>query len=154
MAELLAVSVSRLLPVVGLDPNAAVTPVGKPVTARVTLPANGVTSLTLIVSVPLVACVNDRVEAEGESVKLPDPVTVMANDCVLLQELELVYVATYVLAPELNAMPLSWRALEVNPFVPAQLHVPLRGCGPRFTVDPEATLAVDACCQPAPFTCR
>ena len=49
----LAVSVSTLLPVVGLVPNAAVTPLGNPEAARVTLPANGLTSVTVIVSVAL-----------------------------------------------------------------------------------------------------
>jgi len=53
VAVLLAVSVSTLLPVVGLVPNAAVTPLGNPEAARVTLPANGLTSVTVIVSVPL-----------------------------------------------------------------------------------------------------
>jgi hypothetical protein len=53
VAVLLAVRVSTLLPVVGLVPNAAVTPVGNPDAASVTLPANGLTSVTVIVSVPL-----------------------------------------------------------------------------------------------------
>jgi len=39
--------------VVGLVPNAAVTPVGNPDAARVTLPAKGLTSVTVMVSVPL-----------------------------------------------------------------------------------------------------
>ena len=49
----LAVSVSTLLPVVGLVPNAAVTPLGKPEAARVTLPVNPLTAVTAIVLVPL-----------------------------------------------------------------------------------------------------
>ena len=53
VAVLLAVSVSALLPVVGLVPNPAVTPLGNPEAARVTLPANGLTSVTVIVSVAL-----------------------------------------------------------------------------------------------------
>jgi hypothetical protein len=52
-AELLAVSVSTLLPVVGLVPKAAVTPLGRPEAASVTLPANGLTSDTMMVSVAL-----------------------------------------------------------------------------------------------------
>lgn len=48
-----AVNVRILLPVVGLVPNAAVTPVGTPDAARVTLPANGLASVTVIVSVAL-----------------------------------------------------------------------------------------------------
>ena len=53
VAVLLAVRVSTLLPIVGLVPKAAVTPVGKPDAASVTLPANGLTSATVMVSVPL-----------------------------------------------------------------------------------------------------
>jgi hypothetical protein len=69
VAVLLAVSVSTLLPVVGLGTNAAVTPPGKPDAARVTLPVNPFTSVTVIVSVALLPCVNARVDAEGASVK-------------------------------------------------------------------------------------
>jgi hypothetical protein len=71
VAVLLAVSVSTLLPVVGLVPNAAVTPVGNPDAARVTLPVKGLTSVTVMVSVPLLPCVIAKVAAERESVKLP-----------------------------------------------------------------------------------
>jgi hypothetical protein len=53
VAVLLAVSVSTLVVVVGLVANAAVTPVGSPDAARVTLPVNGLTSVTVMVSVPL-----------------------------------------------------------------------------------------------------
>lgn len=54
VAELLAVNVSTLVPVVGLVPNAAVTPVGRPDAARVTLPVNPPTSVTVMVSVAVV----------------------------------------------------------------------------------------------------
>jgi hypothetical protein len=66
----------------------------------------------------------------------------------------LVYVATKVLVPVLNVIPSSSRAVEANPLGPVQFHVPPIGCGPRFTVDPEATVAVEACCQAALFTWR
>jgi hypothetical protein len=52
-AELLAVSVSTLVEVTGLVANAAVTPLGKPDAVRVTDPENGLTSVTVMVSVPL-----------------------------------------------------------------------------------------------------
>jgi hypothetical protein len=52
-AVLLAVRVSTLLPAVGFVPNEAVTPLGKPDAAIVTLPVNPPTSVTLIVLVPL-----------------------------------------------------------------------------------------------------
>jgi len=47
------VNVTTLVLVVGLVAKAAVTPVGNPVAARVTLPANGLISVTVIVSVPV-----------------------------------------------------------------------------------------------------
>jgi hypothetical protein len=53
VAVALAVSVSTLVEVVGLVANAAVTPVGRPDAARVTEPVNGLTRVTVIVSVPL-----------------------------------------------------------------------------------------------------
>jgi len=69
VAELLAASVSTLLPVVGLVPNEAVTPLGRPEAASVTLPVKPPTSVTVIVEVPLLpwAIVND--DGEAESVK-------------------------------------------------------------------------------------
>lgn len=48
-----AVRVSTLVDVVGFVANAAVTPVGRPDAARVTEPVNGLTSVTVMVSVPL-----------------------------------------------------------------------------------------------------
>jgi len=72
-AVLLALSVSTLLLVAGFVPNEAATPAGNPDAARVTLPLNGLTSVILIVSVPLVPGAMDRAFAEGESVKLPPP---------------------------------------------------------------------------------
>ena len=91
VAVLLATSVSRLLPVVGLVPNVIVTPLGNPDATRFTLPLNPFRSVTVMVSVVLLPCVTDTLLADGTSVKLgTDPVTVMVNVSVLLQELELV----------------------------------------------------------------
>jgi hypothetical protein len=53
VAVLLAVNVIPLDPVVGLVAKLAVTPLGKPVAARVTLPANPVAGVTVIVSFTL-----------------------------------------------------------------------------------------------------
>src|ERR1700728_2387134 len=72
VAVLLAVSVSTLVPVVGFVPNAAVTPLGNPDAASVTLPVNPPTSFTVIVLVPLLPWVTDRLLGEAESVKLGD----------------------------------------------------------------------------------
>jgi hypothetical protein len=66
----LAVRVSTLLPVVGFVPNAAVTPLGNPDAARVTLPLNPFTSVTVMVLVPLLPWVTVRLLGESESVKL------------------------------------------------------------------------------------
>jgi hypothetical protein len=70
VAELLAVRVSTLVPVVGFAPNDAVTPLGRPDAASVTLPVNPPTSVTVIVLVPLLPWVIERLLGESESVKL------------------------------------------------------------------------------------
>jgi hypothetical protein len=70
VAVLLAVRVSTLVPVVGFVPNAAVTPLGRPDAARVTLPENPPTSVTVMVLVPLPPCVIVRLLGESDSVKL------------------------------------------------------------------------------------
>jgi hypothetical protein len=70
VAVALAVKVSTLVPVVGLVPNAAVTPLGSPDAASVTLPVNPFTSVTVIVLLPLLPCVTVRLLGEAESVKL------------------------------------------------------------------------------------
>ena len=49
----LAVNVNTLVPVVGFVPNAAVTPLGRPDAASVTLPLNPPASVTVMVLVPL-----------------------------------------------------------------------------------------------------
>jgi hypothetical protein len=56
--------------------NEAVTPVGWPEAAKVTLPVNGLMSVTVIVSVPLAPGRIDSDGADGVSVKPPRPVTV------------------------------------------------------------------------------
>ena len=70
VAVALAVNVNTLVPVVGFVPKAAVTPLGKPVAAKVTLPLNPPTSATEIVLVPLPPCVTVTLLGEAESVKL------------------------------------------------------------------------------------
>lgn len=73
VAEELAVRLSALVPVVGFVPNAAVTPLGKPEAAKVTLPVNPSTSFTVIVLVPAdPPCVIDTLLGEAERVKLGD----------------------------------------------------------------------------------
>jgi len=79
VAVLLAVSVITLDPLVGLVPNAAVTPLGRPDAARVTLPVNPFTSVTVMVLVPLPPSAIDRLLGESERVKLAvaDPASVL-----------------------------------------------------------------------------
>jgi hypothetical protein len=112
VAELLAVSVSTLVEVVGLVANAAVTPLGRPEAARVTEPVNGLTSVTVIVSVPLAPWLTDNEAAEGFSVKLPAVVTVRAMVVVSVSEPE-VPVTVTVAVPAVAAL----LALSVNTLV-------------------------------------
>jgi hypothetical protein len=67
-----AVRVRTLVDVVGFVPNAAVTPLGKPDAANVTLPLNPPAPVTVIVLVPLLPCVTLTLLGEAESVKLGD----------------------------------------------------------------------------------
>lgn len=91
VAELLAVNVTTLLPVVGLVPKLVVTPLGSPEAVRVTLPLNAFNGTTLTVSVPLAPCLTDKLLADEVSPKLGDsPPTIMVNGSVLLQPLALV----------------------------------------------------------------
>src|ERR1039458_10737810 len=71
VAVLLAVSVSTLELVDEAGLNEAVTPLGSPVAVNDTLPVNGLTSVTVMVSVAVLPWVTARVVAEGLSVKLP-----------------------------------------------------------------------------------
>ena len=66
-----AVNVSTLVEVAGSVPNAAVTPVGNPDAAKVTLPVNPPSSATVMVLLPVPPAVTVRFAGEAESVK-PD----------------------------------------------------------------------------------
>jgi hypothetical protein len=93
-AEQLAVRVRTLVEVAGLGANEAVTPAGSPEAARVTLPLNGITSVTVMVSVPLAPWAIDRVVADGLIVKLPAVVTVRAMVVVAVKEPEVPVMVT------------------------------------------------------------
>jgi len=76
----LAVKLSVLVEEVGFGLNDAVTPLGKPDAARVTLPLNPPTSVTVMVLVPAAPpCVMVKLLGESESVKLgvDDPASVL-----------------------------------------------------------------------------
>jgi hypothetical protein len=62
--------------------NAAVTPAGIPDAAKDTLPEKGLTSVTVMVSVPLAPGATVRLAGEAERLKLPRPVIVSAMDVV------------------------------------------------------------------------
>ena len=86
VAVLLAVRVSVLVLVVLVGLNAAVTPVGRPVAARLTLPVNPLMAFTVIVLVPPAApWVIVRLLGESASVKLgeEDPARALIIFCPL-----------------------------------------------------------------------
>jgi len=68
VAELLAVKVSVLVPVVLVGLNDAVTPLGNPEAARLTLPVNPFAGFTVIVLVPLAPSATVKLLGEAESV--------------------------------------------------------------------------------------
>lgn len=72
VAELLAFSVTTLEPVVGLVPKDAVTPLGKPLAASVTLPLNPPAGLTVTVLVPDAPCAMDKLPGESDRVNEAD----------------------------------------------------------------------------------
>jgi hypothetical protein len=85
VAVLLAVRVKVLVEVVGFVPNVAVTPLGKPDAASVTLPEKLPTSVTVIVLVPLAPWVTVRLLGEAESVneeEVEDPAKRLINPVV------------------------------------------------------------------------
>ena len=68
-AVVLAVNVSVLVLVAGFGLNDAVTPVGRPDAARVTVPVNPFVGVTLMVLVPLAPCATVTEEGEAERLK-------------------------------------------------------------------------------------
>jgi hypothetical protein len=73
VAVALAVKLSELVVLVGFGLNAAVTPLGRPEAARLTLPLNPPWSVTVMVLVPAAPpCVIETLPGEAESVKLGD----------------------------------------------------------------------------------
>jgi hypothetical protein len=85
VAVLLAVRVNALVEVVGFVPKVAVTPLGRPDAARVTLPENPPRSVTVIVFVPLPPWVTVTLLGDAESVKLgvEDPASRVISPVVL-----------------------------------------------------------------------
>jgi hypothetical protein len=96
VAVALAVSVSTCVPETVPAANEAVTPVGKPVAARVTLPVNPFAPVTVIVLVPVLPCTTDTVVGNAESVKLGAAFTVteIVVDPVSVPEVPLIATVT------------------------------------------------------------
>ena len=69
-AVLLTLNVNRLEVLVGFVAKVAVTPLGRPLTARVVLPVKPFAGATLMVSVTAPPCRTDRVELERARVKV------------------------------------------------------------------------------------
>jgi len=93
--------------------NAAVTPVGSPDAAKVTLPVNGLMSVTVMVSVPLAPGATERVAADGFSVKLPAPVTVSEMEVVALNVPEVPVIVIGYVPATVDAATANVATLEV-----------------------------------------
>src|ERR1039458_2317789 len=147
VAVLLAVNVSTLVEVVGLVPYATVTPPGRPVAARVTLPVKGLTSVTVMVSVAVLPWVTDKVDADGLIVKLPVDETTVSAMVVVAFRLPEVLVMVTVAAPTvavLLAVNVS-TLVEVVGLVPYATVTPLgRPVAARVTlpVNPPTSVTV------------
>ena len=84
VAVLLAVKVRTLVEVVGLVPNAAVTPVGRPEADKLTLPVNPPVSVTVIVLVAVLPCTTLTLAGEAESEKSGCAGAVMVSETVVV----------------------------------------------------------------------
>ena len=113
-AVLLAVSVRTLEVVEDVGLNDAVTPLGKPDAANVTLPVKGLTFVTVIVSVPLEPARTDRAVADGFNVKEPVPETTLSVNGTVAVLLPEVPVTVTVKAPVVAVvLAVKVRTLEV-----------------------------------------
>ena len=74
-----AVNVNVLVPVVGLVPNAAVTPEGKPLALRVTLPVKPPAGVTVMVLVAVAPRLTVTAAGAAESEKFAAPGMVRAS---------------------------------------------------------------------------
>lgn len=127
VAVLLAVSVSKLLPVVGSGEKPAVTPLGRPDAARVIAPVNPLTSVMNIVSVALLPRVSVREGAEAINVKAGDGAALTVRAILVLA----------VSVPPVPVMvtvdvPAGTAQLDVN----VRTLVPLAGLGLKDAVTP------------------
>lgn len=84
VAELLAVSVSVLVPVAGLGLNAAVTPLPMPLADKVTLPVKPLDGVIVMVVVPCDDRVMVKLLGEADSVKFPAAGAVTVKETVVV----------------------------------------------------------------------
>jgi hypothetical protein len=84
VAVALALKVTVLVEVVGLVPNAAVTPAGRPDADRVTLPVNPPDGVTVTMLLALLPCVTATLAGEAESEKLGAATAVTVNEIVVV----------------------------------------------------------------------
>jgi hypothetical protein len=120
VAVLLAVSVSVLVPVVLAGLNDAVTPLGKPLAARLTLPVKPPVGFTVIVLGTLLPCTTPRVLGEADSVKLGGSVTVRLTVVVCVSEPDVPVMVT--VAPPVVAELLAVKVRVLVPVVLAGLN--------------------------------
>jgi hypothetical protein len=142
VAVALAVKVTTLAPVVGLVPKAVVTPLGRPVAAKVTLPVKPPVSVTVMLSVAVLPCVTETAVGDAASVKPALAVTVkgMVVDAVRVPDVPVIVtvdVPTVAVAPAANVTML----------------VPVVGLVPKVAVTPEGRpVAARATLPVKPFT--
>ena len=86
VAEPLAVSVSTVVVVVLSGRNVAVTPLGKPEAAKLTVPVNPLVGVTVIVLGPLLPCTTLRAPGDADNVKFGGAVTVRLTVVVCVRE--------------------------------------------------------------------
>jgi hypothetical protein len=105
-AVLAAENVTWLEPLVGFVANTAVTPLGRPLAARVTLPLNPFAGVTVMVSATLLPCVTEREAVVGAIVKLGVTLTVrlMMVDAVSAPDFPVMVMVFVPVAAELPAV--------------------------------------------------
>jgi len=130
----LAVNVRTLLPVVGLVPNAAVTPEGRAEFDNVTEPVKPPEGVTVTVLPPLVPCLTVRLAGEAESEKLgvATPVTVSETLVVWLSVPEVPVTVIEDVPVVAVALAVKVRTLE-----------PVVGLVPKVAVTPEGRAEFD-----------
>lgn len=131
-AVALAVSVSTLLPAVGLVPHVAVTPLGRLDATSSTGPVNPYWSVTATVVVPEMPCLMLRTVGLADSVKLAGGLTVSESSVVAVKVPELPMIVRL-------AVPRLAVALAVS----VSTLFPLVGFVPQVAVTPLGRLEMD-----------